>query len=109
MVLVLCNCPAAHAARIARAVVHESLAACVNIVPGVRSIYAWDGEICDEEEHTLLIKAPRSLQDDLRARLVALHPYDVPEILALPIDVSASHAPYVAWVRAIAPAPEPRS
>jgi len=100
VVVVLCNAPPDHAERLARELIGEHLAACVNILPGVRSIYRWKGEICDDLEHTLLIKVAQDRVQALSERLAQSHPYEVPEILVLPVDASASFAPYVAWVRA---------
>jgi periplasmic divalent cation tolerance protein len=105
MRVILCNCPPAAAPELARALVEQKLAACVNLLPGVRSIYAWEGQVCDEPETTLIIKAPASALSALRETLRRLHPYDVPEIVALAVDVAASHAPYVDWVRATATGP----
>lgn len=96
MQIVLCNAPPDHADTIARAVVAEGLAACVNLVGPVRSIYRWQGEICDELEVTLWIKTARP--EALAERLRALHPYDTPEILVVPVDVERSDPRYVAWV-----------
>lgn len=86
------------AAELARTLVEERLAACVNIVPGVRSIYAWQGAVQDEPEALCVIKTRRDKLDALRARLVALHPYEVPELIVL--DIVAGHAPYLAWLDA---------
>lgn len=98
MRLVLCNASPAEATTLARAVVEEQLAACVNLFP-VRSIYRWDGAVQDDEEVTLLCKVPAESVDALRERLVALHSYDVPEVLVLPVEAERSFAPYVDWVR----------
>jgi periplasmic divalent cation tolerance protein len=96
--LILCTCPDADsAARIARALVEERLAACVNRVPGLASVYRWQGEIHEDSEVLLLIKTRGELFESLRARLVALHPHDVPEVIAL--DIAAGHAPYLEWLR----------
>jgi len=84
------------AAEVARALVSEKLAACINIVPGVRSIYAWKGELCDEGEVLCVVKTRSDRVEALRARLVALHPYEVPELVV--IDVAAGHEPYLSWV-----------
>jgi periplasmic divalent cation tolerance protein len=84
------------AARVARALVEERLAACVNLIPTVRSIYRWQGAICDEAETLAVIKTTAERYPAVAARLVELHPYQVPEILALPI--AAGHAPYLAWL-----------
>jgi periplasmic divalent cation tolerance protein len=83
-------------ADIARALVDEQLAACVNLVPGVRSIYRWQGEVCDEAEVLCVIKTRRARVEALRARLVTLHPYQVPELVVL--DVRGGHLPYLSWV-----------
>jgi periplasmic divalent cation tolerance protein len=84
------------AAEIAKILVGEHHAACVNIIPAVRSIYRWKGEVCDEGETLAVIKTTSEQFEALRARLVELHPYEVPEIIALSID--AGHAPYLAWL-----------
>jgi periplasmic divalent cation tolerance protein len=95
--VVLMTAPSADvAASIGRAVVEERLAACANIVPNVRSIYAWHGAICDEGEVLCIIKTRAALFDRLRDRISALHPYEVPEIVA--IDPSAVSASYAHWV-----------
>ncbi|HSN27979.1 MAG TPA: divalent-cation tolerance protein CutA [Kofleriaceae bacterium] len=84
------------AAEIARTLVTEGLVACANLVPPVRSIYRWQGEVCDERETLAMMKTTRERFEALRARLVALHPYEVPEVIALPVE--AGHAPYLDWV-----------
>lgn len=95
--VVLVACPTAEtAAAIARTLVEEGHAACGNIVPGVRSIYRWEGQVQDEPEVLLVLKATAARFEALRARVVALHPYQVPEVLSLAVD--AGHAPYLAWV-----------
>lgn len=86
------------AAEIGRALVEEGLAACANLLPQLRSIYRWEGKLCDEPEVLLVLKTSASLFERLEARVVALHPYQVPEILQLPVE--AGHAPYLDWVRA---------
>lgn len=101
MRIVLCNCPPADAADLARALVQDKLAACVNIVPAVRSIYIWDGAVQEETESTLVIKTAEATLTRLVDRLASLHSYDVPEILVLPVDAESSHAPYVTWVRSM--------
>lgn len=84
------------AERIARALVERRLAACVNVVPGVVSIYRWKGAVEREEEHLLVIKTRTERLPALREALVALHPYEVPELVAL--DVEDGHPPYLAWL-----------
>jgi periplasmic divalent cation tolerance protein len=86
------------AARIARALVDERLAACANLVPSVRSIYRWQGAVEDAREVLLVIKTRADRVDALAERLRALHPYDVPELVVLP--VAGGLAPYLDWVRA---------
>jgi len=86
------------AAEIARTLVREGLCACVNIVPQVRSIYYWDGELCDSAEVLCIIKTRADRVEALRARLVELHPYEVPELVVL--DVAGGHEPYLSWVDA---------
>ena len=95
--VVLVTCPHAEAAAgLARTLVEERLAACGNILPGLRSIYRWEGEVQDEPEVLLLLKTTAARFEALRERVVALHPYEVPEVLSLAVD--AGHAPYLAWV-----------
>jgi len=84
------------AADIAKVLVDERLCACVNLLPAVRSIYRWQDAIHDEAETLAVIKTTAERLDALQARLVELHPYDVPEAIALP--VIGGHAPYLAWI-----------
>ena len=84
------------ARRIARHLVERQLAACVNIVPGATSIYTWKGAIEEASELMLIIKSSRPLFDALRTELTKIHPYEVPEILAVPIVDGAE--PYLNWV-----------
>ena len=84
------------AARLARALVERRLAACVNVVPGVRSVYRWKGQVEEEDERLLVIKTRRDRFEALREALAALHPYELPEAIVLPIE--AGHAPYLAWL-----------
>jgi len=84
------------AAEIARTLVSEGLAACANLLPAVRSIYRWKGEINDEQETLAVIKTTRDRFDAMKTRLVGLHPYEVAEVIAIPVE--AGHAPYLAWV-----------
>lgn len=86
------------AARVGRAVVEERLAACVNIIPGLRSIYEFGGKLCDDTEVLCLFKTRRDLYAALRDRVATLHPYEVPEIIALPL--AEGNAPYLAWLAA---------
>ncbi len=99
MHLVLCNCSPADGPRLARALVEERLAACVNLIVGVTSVYRWEGAVHEDEETTLFIKVSAAKRDAMTARLIELHPYEVPEVLVLDPDVAASASAYVSWVR----------
>ena len=97
ILVLLSTCPdAATAERMARELVAASLVACVNIVPGVRSIYLWNGAVQADEEVLMILKTTAGRLAAVRERLVALHPYDLPEIIALP--VVDGHHPYLQWV-----------
>ena len=82
----------------ANTLVGEELAACVNILPGVTSIYRWEGEVQTSGEVVCFIKTTEANFEKLRARLVELHSYDVPEVIGLPIK--AGHAAYLEWLAA---------
>ncbi len=102
--VVLVTCPHAEAAAtLARTLVEEGLAACGNVLPGLRSIYRWEGEVLDEPETLLVLKTTAARFEALRARVVALHPYQVPEVISLTVE--AGHAPYLAWVAGSVHAP----
>lgn len=97
VLVVLVTAPSAdQAAALARALVEERLAACGNVLPGVRSIYRWEGEVREDAEALLVLKTTRARLEALRERVLALHPYEVPEVLALPVE--AGSAAYLAWV-----------
>ncbi len=85
------------AAALAQALVAEKLVACVSILPGVRSIYAWQGKICDNSELLCVLKTRRALFASVRDRVIALHPYEVPEIIALPLV--EGNPPYLNWLQ----------
>lgn len=95
--VVISSCDDAAAARqIADTLVREDLAACVSLVPGVESIYRWQGQLTRTTETLLIIKCLARNHEALSARLHALHPYTVPELLALP--VTHVNATYLAWM-----------
>lgn len=99
VMVVLSTAPdAATAERIAEALVEERLAACVNVVESVSSIYRWKGTVQREREVLMVTKTTSDAVERLRERLLELHPYEVPEVLAL--AVSQGHAPYLDWVGA---------
>ncbi len=81
---------------IARALVTERLAACVNLVPEIRSVFFWEGDVREAAEALLVIKTRRERYEALQRRVLELHTYSVPEVLALP--VVAGSPPYLAWV-----------
>jgi periplasmic divalent cation tolerance protein len=98
LVIVLTTLPATHdAAAFARALVDERLAACVNLLPPMVSCYRWEGRVHEDAERQLVIKTTRGRVGSLQHRVAALHPYEVPEFLVLPI-VEATKA-YGGWVR----------
>jgi periplasmic divalent cation tolerance protein len=81
---------------IARMLIDKRVVACVNVVP-VRSYYHWNGEFCDEQEHLLIAKTTKEKTGDVIAAIRGIHPYEVPEIIALPlID---GYPPYLEWVK----------
>ncbi len=84
------------AVTIARTLVEEKLVACVNIVPRIRSIYHWKGELCDEEEQLLIMKTRSDLFPRLQNRIRELHSYEVPEIISFPIAEGLPD--YLNWV-----------
>ena len=97
VLIVHCTCPdAATADALARALVAERLAACVNVLPGVRSTYRWEGAVHQADEVLLLIKTTRDRLDALTARVQALHPHELPEVLA--VVTLGGLAPYLHWV-----------
>ncbi len=103
--LVLCTCPEGGAAKsLAESLVGERLAACVNILPGLLSVYSWQGVMESSPEALLLIKTGRQAYPKLEARLRELHPYEVPEIIAL--DIERGLPDYLNWIsQCLTPAP----
>ena len=97
-IVILSTCPNEdEAGRIARALIAENLAACVNVLPGARSFYRWKGEVEDSAECLLVIKSSRRLFETVRAAIEKAHSYEVPEIVALPIVDGAPN--YLNWIR----------
>ena len=94
-VVVFCTAGPGEAETLARALVQEHLAACVNISP-VRSCYIWEGKLNCDDEALLIIKTKKSQFEPLQKRILELHSYAVPEIIALPII--DGHQPYLDWV-----------
>ena len=97
VLVVLTNCPDVEVAdRIARTIVEQRLAACVNRLAPVESVYRWQGAVERATEVPLLIKTTRERYAEIEQAIRALHPYEVPEIIAMPI--SAGLASYLRWV-----------
>ncbi len=95
--IIYCTCPNQETAeKIARTLVSEKLAACVNIVPGITSVYQWQGKIETDQECLLLIKSRQDIYPELEKTIIAIHPYELPEIVA----VSIAHAlpGYLNWM-----------
>jgi periplasmic divalent cation tolerance protein len=86
------------AERIAHRLVQQHLAACVNILPGVQSVYRWQGAVQSEPEVLMLIKTKAALIQEVQSTITGLHPYEVPEFLVLPI--SGGSEAYMAWLEA---------
>ncbi len=97
--VVFCTVPDEDVAgRVARALIEERLAACVNITDPVRSVYWWRGKIEDHREILLVVKTRPALFDRLKARIAEIHPYEVPEVVAMRVEAGAEK--YLAWVTA---------
>jgi periplasmic divalent cation tolerance protein len=97
--VIFCTCPDADfGAELAGKLVESRLAACVNLIDSVRSIYRWEGKLCDDREVLLVIKTTEPHVVALTEMLAELHPYDCPEVIALP--VTSGHAPYLDWLAA---------
>ncbi|NOR15838.1 MAG: divalent cation tolerance protein CutA [Candidatus Aminicenantes bacterium] len=98
-IVVFCTVPDEKTGRdIAEKLVKERLAACVNLSGSVTSFYWWQGTIEKDSENLLIIKTRREMFPELEAKITSLHPYQVPEIIALPI--LQGHPPYLDWIRA---------
>ncbi len=96
-ILVLSNCPGSISAKkIARELVNDKLAACVNIIPGVKSFFSWVGKVDTANEHLLIIKTTLDLYDAVEKRIKKMHPYELPEIIAVPIHTG--FAGYLDWI-----------
>ncbi len=99
VILVFCTCPDDDTAQaLAQHLVERRLAACVNLLPPMRSVYRWQGQIEQSQEVQLLIKTCGDRLQALSAAITEQHPYDVPEILA--VSASAGLPPYLDWIRA---------
>jgi len=95
--LLITTCPNSESAnQLARALVEKHLVACVNIVPNIQSVYEWQGKIAEDSEILLLIKTDSKHYTAIEKTLSELHSYDVPELIALPIE--QGFPPYLAWM-----------
>lgn len=94
--VVLVTGPAAELEALAERAVEERLAACVNLIPGVRSVYRWEGAVHRDAETLAVLKTTPAALGALQARVLELHPYDVPEFLALPVETGSG--PYISWI-----------
>ena len=98
-ILVISTCPGSISAKkIARDLVTEKLAACVNVVPGVQSFFSWVGKVDSANEHMLIIKTTFDRYEALEKRIKKIHPYELPEIIAVPIETG--FAGYLDWISA---------
>lgn len=98
--LVITTCPNAEvAADLARHLVEARLAACVNIVPGIRSVYQWKGELVTDDEHLLLMKSRPDAYPQLEAAIRAEHPYELPEVIMVPIAQGSTD--YLKWINSV--------
>jgi len=96
--IILCTVPDEKTAgQIADALVAEKLAACINIIPSIMSVYRWKDAIAHDQELLLLIKTRASMWPLLEARILELHPYELPEIIAVPIHTG--QADYTQWIK----------
>lgn len=95
--LAITTCPdQTTAEELAAHLVENRLAACVNIIPGMRSFYEWKGEVCRDAEFILLIKTRAAIYPRLEKTIVDRHPYELPEVIALPIETGL--AGYLGWI-----------
>ena len=95
--LVFTTLPSADAAvEVARVLVEERLAACANLFPAVRSIYRWQGKMQDENEVLVLLKTRAEHLERLKLRILEVHPYELPEVLAVPVE--SGYQPYLDWL-----------
>src|SRR6185503_5950545 len=97
LIVLVTTSNAEEAARLADVLVSERLAACVNIVPGIESIYRWEGKVTRDQEALMIIKTTGERYDELKRRVKELHSYSMPEVVALKIDRGSEQ--YLNWLR----------
>ena len=96
VLVVLVTCPPDKAQGIADALVEERVAACVNVVPSLNSVYRYKGEVHHENEAMLLVKTTKDRFEALKQAVLKHHPYELPEVIAVPVE--CGHTPYLEWV-----------
>jgi periplasmic divalent cation tolerance protein len=96
VLVVLVTCPPDKAQAIAGALVEERVAACVNVVPSLSSVYRWNGAVHVDSEALLIVKSTRDRFEALKQAVLRHHPYELPEVIAVPVD--RGHTPYLEWV-----------
>lgn len=98
--LILCTCPDQKSARdIAKTLLINKLAACINMLPNITSIYEWGGKVVEETEIQLLIKTQAALFNAVNDEIIRIHPYDTPEVIA--IDISQGNSDYMHWLNKV--------
>jgi len=90
------SCPPEHAEALARKLVEAGVAACVNVIPGVHSVYRWKGDVSTDNEALLVIKSAAQRIEDLKATVLKHHPYELPEFIT--VNVAQGHGPYLQWI-----------
>jgi periplasmic divalent cation tolerance protein len=98
MRVVFCSCPKNHASDLAKIAIQNRMAACVQIIPHIDSYYWWKDEICSDQESLLLFKTDVTMVEDLTNLLKTHHPYEVPEIISVPI-MSEGNFDYLKWLQ----------
>ena len=97
------------ARQIAKSVVENRAAACVNIFPGVKSVYCWEGRIEETDEVAMIVKTTAGLAAKARDLIAANHPYELPAVVALPVDESLSSTAFCAWIKAASAPAKPET
>ena len=96
-IMLLCTCPDREtAASLAHKILQDSLAACINILPGIESVYRWQGKVEQDTEVLMLIKSLSRAADELERIITQNHPYELPEIITVPIDAGSND--YLQWI-----------
>lgn len=99
MRIVMCSCPVDEASTLAGLIVEKRLAACVQVVPTISSVYWWEGKVCRDEESLLLCKTDASVVESLTALICEAHSYDVPEVISVAIEEQEGNQDYLRWLR----------